>query len=249
MTSPAYGNVACFIPARGGVQSIPRKNLLPVGGIPLVVRAITTMRRILPDVPIFVSTEDSEIHALSVEAGAEVIVRPTELASPSSDVKWTVKHACDQWAARGFHPDAVLHHEANVVVVDPAHATEILRIAQERPDISGIVPIVDVGCFKTYCRVDRTPDGCVSNDYLLTDKTGGNRQETPSEWHLTGGLCMFRPSNFVKWDDFGPSWYFGRRIYGLPTERWQAIHVDSHADLRWAEFCLRNQSECTLVHK
>lgn len=234
--------VACFIPARGGSQSIPRKNLLPICGVPLVVRAITTMQSLLPDVPIFVSTEDSEIQTVALKAGAEVIVRPPELATPSCDVKWTVKHACDHWAERGFRPDIVLHHEANVVIADLTLPAAILKISQERTDISGIQPIYDVGSFKSFCRVNREPDGCVTSDYLFNSHISGNRQGTPAEWQLAGGLCMFRPSNFANWPDFGPYWYFGKRILGVPTEPWQSIHIDSHADQLWAEFCVLNHS-------
>ena len=201
------------------------------------------MQSLLPEIPIFVSTEDPEIREVSLQAGAEVISRPIDLAQPDSDVKWTVKHACDYWATHGFHPQHVLFHEANVVIVDPKLPAEILRLSQERPDISGIHPILDMGCFKQYCRVDRAPDGCISSDYLLAPSASGNRQATTAEWQLGGGLCMFRPSNFINWPDFGPYWYFGRKILGLPTEPWQAIHVDSHADLRWAEFCVLNYSE------
>lgn len=233
-------NVACFIPARGGKQSLPRKNLLPVGGVPLVVRAIRTMRTLLPHVPIFVSTEDPEIRSVSLQAGAEVIERPPELSLPSSDVKWAAKHACDEWASQGFFPDTVLHHEANLVLVDPTLPARVLKVSQERSDVSGIQPIEDVGAFKQECHVTRAADGCIEGEYLTKSSAAGNRQNSPCEWRLSGGLCMFRPSNFEKWNDFGPCWYFGRQVYGFPTKSWQAVHIDSEADRRWAEFCLQN---------
>lgn len=71
------------IPARGGSQGIPRKNLLEVGGRPLIAWTIAqalAAREQDPELSVAVSTEGAEIGGVAREHGATVIDRPAELA-------------------------------------------------------------------------------------------------------------------------------------------------------------------------
>jgi N-acylneuraminate cytidylyltransferase len=73
--------VLAVIPARGGSKGISRKNLVPVGGIPLVGHSIRHALNSPSITRVIVSTEDEEIAAVSREYGAEVpFLRPGELA-------------------------------------------------------------------------------------------------------------------------------------------------------------------------
>lgn len=82
--------VLALIPARGGSKGIPRKNLLVVGGKPLIAHSIAQARESQRITRIVVSTDDREIADVARACGAEVpFVRPSELAgdlSPDLDV-------------------------------------------------------------------------------------------------------------------------------------------------------------------
>ena len=84
--------VICFIPARGGSKGLPRKNILTIAGKPLIAYSINTAKKVKYIDKIFVSTEDEEIKRISHEYGAEVIDRPTELASDTASFLDVVKH-------------------------------------------------------------------------------------------------------------------------------------------------------------
>ena len=74
-------NVIAIIPARGGSKGIPRKNLVDIGGKPLVAYSIEHALKSKLVNRVIVSTEDMEIAAVSREYGAEVpVMRPKELA-------------------------------------------------------------------------------------------------------------------------------------------------------------------------
>ena len=69
------------IPARGGSKGIPRKNLVPVAGEPLVVHSIRHALAAACVERVIVSTDDAEIAAVARAAGAEVpFLRPAELS-------------------------------------------------------------------------------------------------------------------------------------------------------------------------
>jgi YrbI family 3-deoxy-D-manno-octulosonate 8-phosphate phosphatase len=101
--------VLAVIPARGGSKGVPAKNLLPVGGVPLVARAVRECRatRLVTDV--VVSTDDHAIAAAAREAGAEVVLRPAAIAGDTATSEAAVLHAMDAHEAlHGSAVDAVL---------------------------------------------------------------------------------------------------------------------------------------------
>ncbi|MDQ1026597.1 YrbI family 3-deoxy-D-manno-octulosonate 8-phosphate phosphatase [Streptomyces umbrinus] len=101
--------VLAVIPARGGSKGVPAKNLLPVGGVPLVARAVRecVASRLVTDV--VVSTDDQAIAAAAREAGAEVVLRPAAIAGDTATSEAAVLHAMDAHEAlHGSAVDAVL---------------------------------------------------------------------------------------------------------------------------------------------
>ncbi|MFF4538817.1 cytidylyltransferase domain-containing protein [Streptomyces aureus] len=101
--------VLAVIPARGGSKGVPAKNLLPVGGVPLVARAVRECRsaRLVTDV--VVSTDDQAIAAAARQAGAEVVLRPAAIAGDTATSEAAVLHAMDTHEAlHGSPVDVVL---------------------------------------------------------------------------------------------------------------------------------------------
>ncbi|WP_405880146.1 N-acylneuraminate cytidylyltransferase [Streptomyces sp. NBC_01384] len=101
--------VLAVIPARGGSKGVPAKNLLPVGGVPLVARAVRECRatRLVTDV--VVSTDDQAIARAAREAGAEVVLRPAAIAGDTATSEAAVLHAMDAHEAlHGAPVDVVL---------------------------------------------------------------------------------------------------------------------------------------------
>ncbi|WP_330459447.1 N-acylneuraminate cytidylyltransferase [Streptomyces sp. NBC_00820] len=101
--------VLAVIPARGGSKGVSAKNLAPVGGVPLVARAVRECRaaRLVTDV--VVSTDDQAIAAAARQAGAEVVLRPAAIAGDTATSEAAVLHAMDAHEAlHGAPVDAVL---------------------------------------------------------------------------------------------------------------------------------------------
>jgi CMP-N-acetylneuraminic acid synthetase len=93
--------VHAIIPARGGSKRIPRKNLEPLLGEALVVRAIRAARAAASVTRTIVSTDDDEIAELSSAHEAEVIVRPPELATDRASTEDVLLHVLDELEQRG----------------------------------------------------------------------------------------------------------------------------------------------------
>ena len=98
-------NVFCIISARGGSKGLRRKNILMISGKPLITHTIELAKKIKYFDKIFVSTEDSEIKKISLEAGAIVVDRPKELATDTAKHLDVVKHFI---STRKIEDDSIL---------------------------------------------------------------------------------------------------------------------------------------------
>jgi YrbI family 3-deoxy-D-manno-octulosonate 8-phosphate phosphatase len=106
-TDRAIATVA-IIPARGGSKGIPRKNLKPVGGVPLIGRSVLAARAAGTVDQVYVSTDDVEIAAAARQYGAEVIERPPAIAGDTASSEAALLHGLDVLAAAGVRPDTLV---------------------------------------------------------------------------------------------------------------------------------------------
>lgn len=95
-------NVA-IIPARGGSKRIPRKNLLPFDGVPMIVRSIRTALESGLFDQVVVSTDDAEIADVARAHGAQVpFLRPADLADDFTGTAAVIVHALQQLPAYDY---------------------------------------------------------------------------------------------------------------------------------------------------
>jgi YrbI family 3-deoxy-D-manno-octulosonate 8-phosphate phosphatase len=80
------------IPARGGSKGLPRKNILPIAGFPLIYWSIQAAKRskLLDDY--IVSTDDPEIAAIARSYGAHALNRPANLAQDDTTTLAVLQH-------------------------------------------------------------------------------------------------------------------------------------------------------------
>ena len=129
MLTSTVGEVLALIPARGGSKSIPRKNLVPVMGKPLLVHTIEAAKKCSHVSRIVVTTDDPEIAKIAASCGADVpFLRPVELAGDESldiefhlhAIKWLLLH-------ENYHADMIL----NLRPTTPARRSETIDHAIE----------------------------------------------------------------------------------------------------------------------
>jgi N-acylneuraminate cytidylyltransferase len=88
-----------LIPARGGSKGLPKKNILPIDGKPLIYYTIDAARSVSGDENICVSSDDAEIIKLVESYGLNVpFIRPPELSTDTSGSREVILHAIDFYA-------------------------------------------------------------------------------------------------------------------------------------------------------
>ena len=113
-------NTIAIIPARGGSKGVPGKNLQRVGGVSLIERAVRACRQAQLVDQVYVTTDDADIAYTAELAGAEVIIRPYELAGDTASSESALLHALDQVAVVAETPQALVFVQCTSPFIDPA---------------------------------------------------------------------------------------------------------------------------------
>ncbi len=85
-----------IIPVRGGSKRLPNKNIIPLGGLPLMAHSIlfAQMNNAIID-EIYVSTDDQNIKEMALQYGVKVIDRPEQFASDLAPTVTSLKHVLE----------------------------------------------------------------------------------------------------------------------------------------------------------
>lgn len=119
-----------IIPARGGSKRIPRKNIKPFSGKPMIEWSIQAARETGIFDRIVVSTDDAEIAGVARDCGADVpFLRPQELSDDHAGTSPVVAHAIKWHQAHGYDPAQVCCIYATAPLIQSAdirHGVEML---------------------------------------------------------------------------------------------------------------------------
>jgi len=216
--------VYAIVPARSGSKGVPNKNLQPVGGVPLVVRAVHAARSARALTRVFVSTDSEPIAALARQAGAEVIDRPSDLSGDEASSESALLHALDVLQARG-------EQEPDVVVM--VQCTAPFTTAA---DIDGVVSLIVDGDADSAFTAART------HRFLWRVALGGaeavnhdaayraRRQDREPEYVETGAAYAMRTEGLRS----ARHRFFGTiRLFEVPAQR--AFEIDDAGDLAFAD--------------
>ena len=82
-----------IIPARAGSKGLPGKNTALIAGKSLVQLAIETALSIPEITRVIVTSDDVSVQKIASDLGAEVVVRPADLAQDNSPIELAILHA------------------------------------------------------------------------------------------------------------------------------------------------------------
>lgn len=114
-------NIIALIPARGGSKSIPKKNIVDLGGFPLIAYSIAVAKLSNFISRIIVSTDSEEIAEISRYYGAEVpFMRPAEFSTDTAGDLEVFKHAIE-WLEinENYEPEYLVHLRPTTPLRDP----------------------------------------------------------------------------------------------------------------------------------
>ncbi len=109
-----------IIPARGGSKRIPRKNIKPFCGKPMIAWSIEAALQSGCFDQVVVSTDDEDIAEIARIYGALTpFIRPMELADDHSPTAAVIRHAVEWFSERDMRPHAVCCIYATAPFIEP----------------------------------------------------------------------------------------------------------------------------------
>jgi CMP-N,N'-diacetyllegionaminic acid synthase len=228
--------ILALIPARGGSKGLPRKNILPLLGKPLIAWTIEKALASQYLDKIIVSTDDEEIGQIAREYGAEVpFVRPAELATDTATTIEVIYHALAFFKERGItfdylallEPTSPLRAEGDIdkaiqLLIDhDAEADSLVSVGEVHMEHPSIVKKID----HNYV----TP-------YVPTDKTVTRRQDLSKAYFPYGVIYLSKVTRLKATNTF-----YQERTIPFFIQRWQNYEVDDIYDLICIEAVLKNQ--------
>jgi pseudaminic acid cytidylyltransferase len=220
------------IPARGGSKRIPRKNLRPFNGRPIVSYSIDAARASGLFDHVIVSTDDDEIADLARQLGAGTpFVRPPELADDHTGTNAVARHAANWFASRGEAPDEVccLYATAPFVTADDLLAAHALL----KDDIDFVFAATRF-TFPVQRALQREGRGLVVP--MFPQWIGTRSQDLPEALHDAGQFYWGRPAAFERCDVV---FLAAALAYELPS--WRVQDIDTPDDWIRAEMLMRAQ--------
>lgn len=139
-------NSVAIIPARGGSKRIPRKNLKPFDGVPMIARSIHTAISSGLFAHVVVSTDDEEIAGLARASGAQVpFMRPAALADDFAGTAAVIAHALDELHRQGQDFDYACCIYATAPLLQTRFLHQGLNLLEQHPEKSFAFSVCDFG--------------------------------------------------------------------------------------------------------
>ena len=220
-----------LIPARGGSKRLPRKNVRPFCGKPLLEWSVAMGRALR--LRTIVSTDDPEIADVARASGGEVRMRPAELATDHATTASVVKHVLDELAREGDEADAVVLLQPNC----PLRPFALVRDAIDAFSAHHVDSVVSV-------TATHQKRGVVDGGLFRPEYRPGTRSQDMPTSYCENGVVYVADGPRVR----ATGELFGERIFPLLTDPLYALgDIDTPLDFEVAEYLFRRHKDHFIV--
>jgi CMP-N,N'-diacetyllegionaminic acid synthase len=227
--------VIAIIPARGGSQGLPGKNIRDLCGKPLIAWSIETALRSKLIDEVLVTTDDATIADVAKRHGASVpFMRPPALATSTSPTISAVEHALAYYREkRGeqFGYTALLEPTSPLREDDDIDRM-VAALDQARDRFDGIVSVGEVNEHPSI--VKRIREHAVAPYCPELDQTD-RRQDNEPAWFPYGVAYITKTDVLLAHRSFYPP-----RCMAFPIQRYQNYEIDSIYDFVCVEAIMRH---------
>lgn len=223
----------CIIPARGGSKRIPRKNIRPFRGRPMLAWPVQAALKSGVFDTVMVSTDDDEIAAIARDLGAEIpFMRSAQASSDHATTADVLREVIDRYAQDG----RTFELACNLYPTAPLATPEDLRTGLSVLQTGGFDAVLPVAAFSypILRSLARGQDGRVRLNFPEHRDT--RSQDLAPAYHDAGQWCWFRVDAFsasgvLLGDNTGSVVLAPDRVQDIDTEDDWAMAVLKHERL------------------
>lgn len=235
--------VLAIIQARGGSKSIPKKNIYPLLGKPLIAWTIEAAKKAKLVNRVIVSTDDAEIAEISKKYGAEVpFLRPAEFATDEAKSIGLLHHALE-WLKtnENYEPDAVVQLKPTNPLRAAAHIDAAIESFFASPGIDSLLTVykTPVHPYKTW-----KFNGGLIEPFFGEGITGMKeasktpKQILPEVYATNSCVNVINPKTI-----FEKNSSIGTLIKGFVMNREDSLDINGAFDFELAEFLMERRKK------
>jgi CMP-N-acetylneuraminic acid synthetase len=213
-----------IIPARGGSKRLPNKNILSLGGIPLIAHSILYAQKnkdIIDD--IYVSTDDQAIKNIALQYGAKVIDRPVSLSGDFEPTVSTLKHVLE----------AIEYKVENVILLQP---TNPLRPEKLLREAFGIYQKENYDSLFTVSRSHQKLGKVIDDMFLPFNYELGQRSQDIEPLYFENGLLYISKAKIILEEKIISENAFPYEVDHIYAN----VDIDIQEDLDYASYLIIN---------
>lgn len=227
--------IAALIPARGGSKGIPRKNIAPLHGKPLLAYTIEHAINTPAITRTVVSTDSPEIADVAKQYGADIVWRPQEISGDKASSELALLHVLDQLrATEQYEPDLVVFLQATSPIRQPDDIQKAIdTLIQEEAD-----SLLSVAPFHGFLWRKGT-HGICSFSYDYTHRQ--MRQDAPEDFVENGSIYIFKPQILREFHN-----RLGGKIAFYRMRATDSLQIDEPDDIILIEALMAQGSKQTL---
>ena len=221
-------NIA-IIPARSGSKRLPNKNIMLLGGIPLMVHSILEAKK-YPKIidEIYVSTDDNQIKQIALSFGAKVIDRPAHLSGDLEPTVTALKHVLE----------SISYPVDNVFLLQP---TNPMRPNNLLSDAYSLFQNHQTDSLMTVSQNHQKLGKINNNEFLPYNYTIGQRSQDLEPLYYENGLLYIIASQLILQEKI-----MGEKPFPMiVNHQYASLDIDTQDDFDLAD-CLFRKSKNTL---
>jgi len=223
--------------ARAGSKGLPRKNILPLAGRPMIAHTIEAAKQASRIDRVCVTTDLPEAAEVALSMGVDIVDRPAELATDTAAVDAAARHAVESCERAGSPVTHVAILYGNVPLRSPA----VIDLAVER--------LIATGCdsVRSVRPVDKQhPDWLhrLDGDRLVQFRKNSihRRQDLEPLYYHDGAVVAVTRAALFAAEPTDPHGFFGADRRAVISEGGPTVDVDTPDDLRVAEAILAGRT-------
>lgn len=218
--------VVAIIPARGGSKRLPRKNILPLAGKPLIAWSIDTAIRSRYIDNVIVSTEDDEIALIANQFGENISsLRPSELASDTASTESVILHELNKLEVAA---DIVLILQPTSPLRTTENIDEALKLFIDK-DAYSIVSVTECEHSPQWSNILPEND---SMENFIKPSLLKRSQDLDCFYRLNGALYIYDVATITK----EAALTYNSRSFAYKMTKRASVDIDDIHDFELAEY-------------
>jgi CMP-N-acetylneuraminic acid synthetase len=216
------------IPARGGSKRLPKKNILPLGGKPLIAWSIEAAKESKYIDKIVLSSDDADILSIAKEYKIQAIQRDAHLASDTATSLDVVKDVLTKVAAYDY-----------IILLQP---TSPLRTSRDIDAALQLLMEKNADAVISVCESEHSPlwsnalpkDSSMHN-FLDRNLLNKRSQDLESYYRLNGAIYIIKREKLLEQNSF----FLDEKIYAYIMDQRASVDIDTQLDFDFARFLMQ----------